>query len=213
MTVKLHALLKFGMEQHIVDLYRNGTLYFNAIENFRTVEDESLRGDKYEGNVWVSNIHKGDVYWVQDNGEEVYIGNADTHLRGYRESLKGNVLCMYAIHPGSLINGITYYDRRVLEFGSHFLAIEGKGIGIFLNRIWEQLKLKGMVNYGANLVQYYNAESDIFLPTSVFMKREEYSFQNEFRVFVPTESSEPFALSIGPLEDIATIHESNSLFR
>jgi hypothetical protein len=41
--------LKLGSEENILDLFENGTIYMNTIEYFRKVEDEELRGDKYEG--------------------------------------------------------------------------------------------------------------------------------------------------------------------
>jgi hypothetical protein len=45
-TIKL--FLKLGSEKNILDLFENGTIYMNTIEYFRKVEDEELRGDKYE---------------------------------------------------------------------------------------------------------------------------------------------------------------------
>ncbi len=39
--------LKIGQEEHIKDLYENGTIYLNTIEYFRKIEDEELRGNKY----------------------------------------------------------------------------------------------------------------------------------------------------------------------
>jgi hypothetical protein len=210
--VQLHGLLKFGSEAHIRDLYQNGTLYFNTLEKFRTDEDKDLRGDKYEGNSFISNLFKGDVFAIEDD-KEILLGNADFHIRGYKDPVPGNVFCMYAIHTGSLKGGQKYdFDKRVLEFGSHFLAIDNGHVKEFLERVWAKLADIGVLIYGADLVKYYDPERDTLLHTDVFMKRAQYSFQNEFRIFAAYHLPNPFSIQIGSIEDIATVYESRSIF-
>ncbi len=211
-NVKLHALLKFGSESHMRDLYERGLLYFNCLENFRLDENDLLRGDNYEGNTWVSNLTNSDVYLINEH-KELLLGKAsNVHTRGFKESIRGNVFCMYVIHPGTLLDGKLSIDRRVENFGSHFVAINSGHIGRFLDKIWKGLEVAGISIYGADLIRYYNAESPLFSFTDLFMKRQEYSYQNEFRIFAHSNESSPFTIEIGPLPDIATIHETADIF-
>lgn len=211
--LKLHALLKFGNEQHISDLYTSGTVFFNPIEKFRLEEDGNLRGDIYEGNSWVSNLLEAEVKLLT-NDAEVSLGTASSvHLRGFKEQIRGNIFSMYAIHPALLSHSSALsFDRRILGFGSHFIAIRAGHIQTFLEKIWRNLEGVGIQVYGAGLVSYYDEEVHPFLQTDLFMKRKEYSFQNEFRIFSNNELSKPFFIKIGSLQDIATIHETSSIF-
>jgi len=182
------------------------------VENFRVGENDLLRRDNYEGNTWVSNLTNSDVYLINEQ-KQLLLGNAsDVHTRGFKESLKGNVFCMYAIHPDSL-DGKLSIDRRVENFGSHFVAIKSGYIERFLNRVWQGLEFAGISIYGADLVKYYNAENSFFSFTDIFMKRAEYSYQNEFRIFAHSNELSTFTIQIGCLRDLATIHKTADIFR
>jgi hypothetical protein len=44
MNCTILAFLKFGVKEHILDLYENGTVYMNTIQYFKELEDKELRG-------------------------------------------------------------------------------------------------------------------------------------------------------------------------
>ena len=48
------TLVKFGSHEHILQLQQTGLLYLNNLPYFWKIEDQELRGDRYDG---VDNIH------------------------------------------------------------------------------------------------------------------------------------------------------------
>jgi len=58
-SYKSFLFIKFGREQDMLDLFNNGTIYMNTINTFRTIEDNNLRGDSYEGIKQIWNFPSG----------------------------------------------------------------------------------------------------------------------------------------------------------
>lgn len=77
---------KFGSEEHITDLFENGTIYFNTIDYFQKLEEQGLRGDKYEGTTKITN-HKSDklklTITIPETREEIPIKLSKFHLREF----------------------------------------------------------------------------------------------------------------------------------
>lgn len=48
MNVNLFGLIKFGQKSHMLQLYEDGVLHMNHLSEFLKIEDNLLRGDKYE---------------------------------------------------------------------------------------------------------------------------------------------------------------------
>lgn len=212
--ITLCALIKFGSQENIYDLYNNGTIYFSPIESFRILEDNSLRGDNFEGNRWQLNLPYSEIFMDID-GKWVPVGEASTaNLRGYREEIKGNIYCMYAIKLENLdVSGNHKYDQRVLEFGTHCVIIPAGKISIFLDKVTEALKDIGKTLFDFNLVRYYNADENGFRETDIFMKRHHFTYQNEFRIFANNEVMEPFAITVSGIKELCTIHKTTDIIQ
>lgn len=199
------ALLKFGQENHIMDMFQNGTIYMNTVRWFKDIEDNHLRGDKHEGIIEIRNWSSGKFGIPQLNFKGSFL-----HLQ-VRTSLntnQGNIFSLYCISSyGFQAPERFYIDERVKGFGTHFLLI--KNIPKFLSRIRKGISNTGY-KYNEGFVYYYEKEK-INGSLSVFDKSNEYEYQKEFRFFVQRESTNPFIFSIGSLKDIAEVHDISSI--
>lgn len=218
----LLGLIKFGWEDHMLDLYHNGTIYLNDLSYFKEVDKNENRADIYEG---ITNIKQ--VNWLKvatKDGKTIFELSRDGEQGGrllsaqLRESipgLKGNIYCMYAFTPDWPTNN-KCIDPRNINFGDDrptMVVIEN--ISEFSKRIIEKLDELGLSGTG-KLVTYYDEkthEGDL----GVFHKSSRFSYQCEFRLFVGHkkdmmyESNGALRFQLGPLHDIASIHRADNL--
>jgi len=197
--------MKFGSKENIEDLFNNGTIYMNPLQKFRELEDEELRGDSYEGVSSILNIPAGDIEIPSLNFKGKY---HSLHLRGSREKITGNVFCLYCISSYGFNNPEDIkVDEKVKLFGSHVLFIKDKQE--FLNRVENKLKSLNL-KYNYNFVEYYDKDK-INGTVHLFQKPLEFEYQKEFRFYVEKDEIEPISFSIGSLENIAEIHEIQTI--
>jgi hypothetical protein len=200
-TIKM--FLKFGNEQNINDLFYNGTIYMNSIQKFREIEDDKLRGDKYEGISSIKNYPSGQ-FEIPSIG---YKGNyISIHIRETYPEVLGNIYSLYCISSKGWRNPLDFrIDQKVKKFGSHCLMV--KDNKRFLNLIETRLK-KLKLKYHHGFVDYYDKDS-VNRKINLFEKPSEFNYQKEFRFYVERESTEPFIFSIGSLESIAEIQPAD----
>ena len=195
--------LKFGKEQNINDLFFNGTIYMNPIQKFREVEDNGLRGDKYEGVSSIKNYPSGQ-FEIPSIG---YKGNyLSIHIRETYPEVLGNIYSLYCISSKGWTNPLDFkIDQKVKGFGSHCLIVKD-------NKKFFQLIEKGLqklrVKYYHGFVDYYDKNS-VNRTINVFEKPAEFEYQKEFRFYVMRESTEPLIFNIGSLENIAEIQPTS----
>lgn len=209
--LNFYSLLKFGSETDIYDLYENGTLFLNTLQYFRSLEDQGLRGDNYEGILEIKNYPPGTFDLVQE-GKVLAKGirYENLHLKKSAEKLIGNVYCMYALRPLHLERqNIFRFDQRVGSFGSHFLMINDEGIQEFLDKFFAELN-KRKLYYDYGFVNYYSKFS-LTGELNIFMKPDDYAYQNEFRVYVQHLTDEPLLIKIGSLKKIAKVYQTKVL--
>ena len=73
----------------------------------------------------------------------------------------------------------------------------------FLNRIQVQLSKHGY-SFESRFVQYYDPK-EIDGKIDAFQKRDIFSHQSEYRIFVENDKDESIKITIGSIEDIAQI--------
>lgn len=205
MTHWINTLLKFGQEEHIKDLYDNGTIYMNSIQSFRTIEDGELRGDKYEGVSKIKNYPPGEFEIPELN----YKGNfLALHVRESYETILGNIFSLYCVSSHGWENPNDFrIDEKIKKIGSHCLMI--KDGPKFLSLIEKKLKeLKVVYEHG--FVEYYDKEN-VDREITLFEKPLEFEYQKEFRFYVRRRSDQPFIFSIGSLTKIAEIYSTNDV--
>jgi hypothetical protein len=196
-TIKM--FLKFGSEENITDLFDNGTLYLNTLQYFRSVEDSELRGDRYEGISQIKNYPPGNFEIPAINFKGKYI---NIHLKKAFDEVFGNIYSLYCISSFAIPNPFEFsIDERIKGFGSHCLMVMDNQE--FLDRIKKALQKRNL-KYRHGFVSYYDRYTKNGAVT-LFQKTREFAYQNEFRIYVESNATEPLVVNIGNLENIAQI--------
>lgn len=192
--------LKFGQEEHIRDLYQNGTIYMNSIQYFRKLEDGELRGDIYEGVNSIKNYPAGKFEIPSIDYKGNYLA---LQLRESYETVLGNIFSLYCISSHGWKNPKDFkIDEKNKRFGSHCLLVKDnvRFLALIENKL-KELKVK----YRHNFVEYYD-KGKVNRAITLFEKPLEFEYQKEFRFYVERYSDQPFIFSVGSLADIAEIH-------
>lgn len=196
-TIKL--FLKLGSEKNILDLLENGTIYMNTIEYFRKLEDEELRGDKYEGVSRVINSLPGTLKIPGIDREFNYV---KVHLKESYKKVLGNIYSLYAISSKGFPNPLDFkFDERNLRFGTQGVMI--KDLPLFFNKIENELK-KNNLKFSHGFVDYYDKE-EVSKEITLFEKPLEFEHQKEFRFYVENDKIKPIKIQIGSMKDYAEI--------
>lgn len=210
MKDRIHLLLKFGSKKNIEDLYKNGTVYLNTLEYFQFQENNSYRGDPQEATVHIKNFQNPENYTLTftDTKTGKSFSKKPGELFLSDKSLSpGNLYSLYGIKHSDFVDGIFRVDPKVKEFGSHFLVISNPAQ--FMERLKFKIKESGM-EFQAQAVEYYDKWKHNGSLT-LFHKTLEYKYQNEYRVLVNNKTDKPIKFSLGSLEDISQILETDRI--
>lgn len=194
--------LKFGSEHDILDLYNNGTIFINPVQRFRLIEDNGLRGDKYEGVDNITNYLPGQFEIPSLGFKGNHLG---IHLKESYENVYGNIYSLYCISSHGWADPSEFsIDAKIKDFGTHCLLI--KDVARFIELLTKELKRIGC-EYKHGFVEYYDKKLKNG-SVSIFEKPLEFEYQKEFRFYVQRESLDPLVISIGTMEDYSEIHSS-----
>lgn len=200
------ALLKIGKLDHLEALREQGQIHCKTLAYFSTLEDTILRGDELEGVTTIVNLDGGTIQMKDvDASDTAYCKPIDIHtgrMFHRSEDAKGNIFCMYsiAVDKHELGNNHLITDEAK-SFGDHFLVI--KNWNEFLRRVAVKLETLGMTGkYGfityKDFTKYHGKKT-------LFEKDLAFKPQQEFRIFIHNESTEPLDLYIGSIADISEI--------
>jgi hypothetical protein len=193
------AFLKFGSYYNILDAFENGTIYLNTAQYFRGIEDNELRGDKFEGASRIVNSLPGTFQILGIEGNFNYI--KAHYVQSYPEIL-GNIYSLYCISSHGFSDPLSFsIDERNSRFGTHCLLI--KDCQYFLNKIQEALINSGR-SFTHGFIEYYNKET-ISKDLTLFEKPNEFEYQKEFRFYVANDKLEPIKIRIGSLQNYAQV--------
>lgn len=204
MEVQLNYLIKVGQKEHIESLLKTGQIYANTVEFFRGLEaKDEQRRDNSEGAI--SSFEPKDFSMSLEDGTTLPLKYENLRMRFYApEFEKTHLFCMYHVTPEFAGKG-PIIDPRNIEFGDTALVITD--VEEFINRMQSAGE-----EYGLNIgpVRYYSLNDDQF-NLSVFDKPDFFKHQSEFRFHFSDTSPGPLEFSIGSLEDIAIVIDSEKL--
>jgi hypothetical protein len=197
----VHALLKFGAENHMRALYEHGTVYLNTLEYFRRGEDGRVRFDTDEG---LHSIYQGPqvTYRFDVRGETIHrMGGDDVNaLRIWQPGREDvNVYCMTALcEPGD-----HRLDARFDGFGRACVKINNPKE--FLDR-FKAAAQSAAESVQPGLVEYVSARGHVG-DMGVFRKLDTFAWQSELRIAVePLVSTRgPIQFTLGSLRDVADL--------
>jgi hypothetical protein len=204
--VKLYSILKFGKENRIVDLYRNGKLFIQSIQNLKK-DSSSFRGDSYEGAIEARSYYPGKALLDVEEKTIDFNHHGITLRKSYEYTL-GNVLSLYAVSDLNFTNGKELIiDPRMQEFGTHYLLI--RDVSKFFELIKKELTRLNY-NYWDGFVNYFN-EKEYTGDLNLFQKRMQYEYQCEYRIYIDSGQLEGITLNLGSLKDISIICDASDL--
>lgn len=205
--------IKFGEKKNILDLYENGTLFFNTIEYFRKLENEQgVRGDNYEGTLKLTNFTDKDKVDFQitnpETGKIIKLKPTKLHLREFLSDIKGNLYSLYSLKTPEILDLENFkIDERVKEFGDYFIIIHNPSR--FIDSIIKQLDSQ-KISYKAKLVSYYE-KTELNGEISLFDKPSEFEYQKEYRIVLYNNESKPIKIKIDSLKEYSSIFKSDSI--
>lgn len=230
MGARIYLLIKvFDKEEYADEFIKTGKMFCKTIKQFREIEGDVARGDRYEG---VSEWHQPGgisltISYKTSDGKEKSM--PITGLAGpliiqnlVHDSL--NAYCMYAITApefnesfeteeqrlravekiNAMLKAHTVVDDDMLSLGEHAVVIVK--VHEFIDKVTEAAKAKGYSSW-KGLVKYFDPETfsgGFGEVESVFMKRNIYSYQKEFRFVFDSDTPEGEKfIHAGSLEGIA----------
>ncbi len=196
------TLVKFGQYKYICQLRDEGLLYMNTLPYFRQIEDEELRGDKYEGIAEVFRGSSGTATDENDPENPVIIRSWEI-LRDLHQAEKINIFCMCAVRPSM---GSFPVDKRNFRFGDYALIFTKPQE--FIDRISSQLKSEN-VGHRAELVEY--VVDDYIGDLGSFRKIKRFAYQSEWRLVCFGGIGKERIFRMGDINDICTVVESKKV--
>ncbi len=211
-------LIKIMKEEYVASFVNEGVLYANTIGFFRSYEDESVavRGDENEG---LSASFQAKNIKLEFAGITAE-GLIDTVDLRYDYEDETNIYCMTAISVDDILNAGSdgmFLSKKLKEFGGEAIVIQSEDITEFMRRLKNAIKTDNNIccRLGNKFVTKnieYVSRSSYHGAMGVFKKFDEYSWQHEWRiVFNQKTTKGPYKLVLGPLHDLVTIVDVDSL--
>lgn len=188
------ALVKIVEQQYIDSLYKEGIVYMNTIGYFQNREDtKDGRTDNYEG---IQSIAKIGAMYIN--------GVRFDNITGFHFSTptpnRGNIYCMYGIRNRTETDAIIHsIPKKMNSLGKGIILI--KNPKLFIERCIKAAKQIGG-DFGWGWVRYYDANEGSFF-IDPWMKRKEFEYQSEYRIYIRNQGDNPITLRIGSIEDIS----------
>jgi len=207
----LYLLYRRSKSKYIKSLYEKGEIYINTIDYIRKCDDNENRSDPDDS------IHKrtflGDTkIRVCDCGLDIDKHGVTFDTKGavlnFDSSQKGNIYCLSGIYTKHITGNRQNLEFDTRSFGESLILIHNPKE--FIKRIIKGLNDAGFENVLYKAVEYYPNNYSGYV--GFFKKHEKFSYQNEFRIFVPNKKDKPIKITIGSLKDIAII-KNNRLIK
>jgi hypothetical protein len=206
------VLFKFGRCEHLQQLRSRGLLHMKPQQDFRKMESDAAREDRFETTDRVFQPNAVKSLTVTSNHSPRKFVIQSEHLVGpvliSLANSSCNIYCMFAVTQNATRPPI---DPRNFGFGDSFVAI--LDTQTFLDRVCSATNSRRFY-YELSRVEYYDPEN-YSGETGPFRKPATHSYQNEFRFIVQPGSCSPIDLEIGSLADITTevlpVSDSNRL--
>ena len=224
-------LIRFGRKDRLESLqkgylYMKNLLYFINLEKSNPT-DSGGQGDMFEG----QSVMYNPTIEIRDYHTKalVYRGAVDLTATSFGYE-KYPVLCMFMldfrnlvdrkIEGGKLIRSYRFTEEQVervaKEFGEYALMISNADE--FVLRVKNGLKENGVTQYTRGRVQYYRP-NDFYYSKDVcdnplnatYWKRENFAFQQEFRILIHKEVPDHLRVNIGDISDISQLLKAKDL--
>ena len=199
--------IKFGKENHIKDLQKNGIVYCSTIQSFAKMDD-FVQGDELE-KAWLIDNSKSSLLQIKpiDAPDSKFITIKLNKLIGNCEGPFGNLFCLYSLNMLEMrIDEKRLLPPKLLKKYDSYLVI--KNIDAFLERLHVALDAKKLC-WEHHPIEYKDFSS-IKSEKTIFQKDKLYEYQQEFRLFIHNNEEKEIILELGDLSDISFIESTKN---
>lgn len=207
MKKEIQLLSKIGEYQYMKKLLIKGELYFSPLKRFALMEATGGIGDKFETAV-MYNCPPNPSITIRIGEQEISLGKgAKIEYHELDLDKRGHIYCMSKVE-------FVYVNKDTLKL-KYPQNIENLGVGYdtmivitntpeFLKRIHNKIS-EMEFSFEYNSVSYFPEKDIAHKKITPFDKRERFSYQKEFRIYIDCDHIDPFNVSIGNIEDIAML--------
>lgn len=209
MSEEILGLVKFGCRENMEDFRRNGTMYMNTVDYFRTLEGMGDIGDVNEALHSCYQSDRISIKMTTHDGQSILLttesGLTGQVLTGFNVAGAQNIFCMYALR---CCGSKPVIDPRNFENGRDTYVCITNG-RLFLERVRTVAKAERL-RISGGLVKYVPRD-DHHGPMGEFKKFASYQYQNEYRFVLSPGFSEPYRLVLGDISDITIIGDAKDI--
>jgi hypothetical protein len=202
-------LVKFAKEKEHIEQFQEGLFYCKPIKYFTELEDGKVRGDIYESVIELHYIEKGTLQLKPAKDEKAEWKTFDIINAQFKKNYPnpfGNLFCMSSITVSPTKEPIIFeFDEKFKSFGNYAVLIMNQPV--FLERLKQEAE-RQKIKLCLGKVEYLDL-SKFGGQKSLFQKDIDYSWQEEFRIFVDRDANDLFTFSIGSIKDISMIVDLN----
>lgn len=212
-----NIFIKAVSNEYADKYFNEGEIYFNTLSYYQELERDDNIGDSME-NISI-HIPEGVLYFSKEidiSSEEAL--NKDnykfsTPAKNIQVAIKNNTdvihcLCESELDPIQQGREKTFQlkvnSKFIKEYKNQarfFLIYDPEK---YLERIKVELKKNKLESVDCFPVKYFSDKEEfVELKGNPFKKRDKYSYQNEYRIYVKKNSTSPLAIKIGSLQNIA----------
>lgn len=211
-----HGFIKAVPEEYAGEYFNQGKVFFNKLSYYQEIEEEDDNiGDRMENLSF--NFPKAKMYLTtnidQPKERLLDIDNYEVciptdFIQGSKKNNTDVVHCLYMTKinimeesPNRVTLPVNTQYLQNYNDSRFFLIFDHKE---YVKRIIDKLEGLGLDEIKCKSVQYFSNEDELFhVNGNPFKKRERYSYQNEYRIYVKKEDISTLTLEIGSLQDIA----------
>ena len=202
MLMLKETLVKFGQHEHICQLRDEGLLHMNNLPYFWQIEDEELRGDKFDSVAEINRGSSGIAIPENEPDKPVTITSWNLRRHPYQPE-RINIFCVCAVRPSV---GSFPIDERNFKFGDYALILANPEK--FIGRISSHLKSQN-ISHKANLVEY--VDNNYVGKLGPFRKLRKFAYQSEWRLVCLDGPGKERDFRIGDIKDICIIVKSSEV--
>ncbi len=195
---------KLGEKEYMESLINDGVVYMNSVLHFRDSAQDG-RKDSFEG---ASIVKNGVPVEYRDNidKEKVF---CMWHINNFTEPMGNGVSVDY--RSDSMCEITVDTREYVNEFAGgnsdNLRVVAIHNMKEFHKRLREAFRRNNINRYDMGEINYYNPNKSPVISVSKYMKPDTLRHQNEIRYYAYNDNDKPLQISIGNMNDIATIQK------
>ncbi|MEE9364240.1 MAG: hypothetical protein V3U92_16695 [Cellulophaga sp.] len=175
-------LIKFGKKKYLERLRDKGELFFNSPEKFNKIKkSNNEQGDENEGAIWIENLKDVKLTLNHQEFGEIKFKSLPNKFVKLTQFNHNYLTCsFYTVTDKDFgQSNLFEVDEKMAEFGDHALIITNPTE--LIDSVFEYAN-REKIYLTAKKVDYEDLSLKGRIETNPFIKKEEHSYQREYRM-------------------------------